>query len=58
MDIKKAIEYAKVSLRNLLTCNGSILNEDSLEDEMWMVYRLYDDNQIHTENIKMKKGDK
>ena len=58
MDIKKAIEYAKISLRNLLTCNGSILNEDSLEAEMWMVYRLYDDDEIHAENLKLKKGEK
>lgn len=58
MDIKKAIEYAKVSLRNLQICKGSILNPDSLESEMWMVYRLYDDEQIHKEVIKMKKGEK
>lgn len=55
MDIKKAIEYAKISLRNLTVCNGTIINPDSLEAEMWIVYRLYDDNQIHEENIKLKK---
>ena len=58
MDIKKAIEYAKVSLRNLQICKGSILTPDSLESEMWMVYRLYDDEQIHKEVIRMKKGEK
>ena len=58
MDIKKAIEYAKIALRNLQVCNGSTLNPDSLEAEMWVVYRLYDDEKIHEENIKLKKGEK
>ena len=58
MDIKKAIEYAKVSLRNLLTCNGSIVDTDSLESEMWMIYRIYDDEQIHKECLDLKKGKK
>ena len=52
MDIKKAIEYAKVSLRNLLLCDKSILNPEMLESEMWIVYRLYDDEQISKEANK------
>lgn len=55
MDIKKAIEYAKVSLRNLLLCDESILDPDTLESEMWMLYRLYDDRQIHREVLRMKE---
>ena len=58
MDIKKAIEYAKVSLRNLQLCSGSIVNPEALETEMWIVYRLYDDEQIHNESLKAKKGEK
>lgn len=58
MDIKKAIEYAEIALRNLLICNGTILNPDTLESEMWMVYRLYNDEQIHKEVLKMKKEEK
>lgn len=57
MDIKKAIEYAKIALRNLQLSNGSTLNPDSLEAEMWVVYRLYDDKKIHEENLKLKKGE-
>lgn len=58
MDIKKAIEYAKVSLRNMMICNASIISPNALEDEMWAIYRLYDEEQIHTENIKMKRRER
>ena len=58
MDIKKAIEYAKLSLRNLMICNASIISPNALEDEMQAIYRLYDDEQIHTENINMKRGER
>ncbi|MBR0491025.1 MAG: hypothetical protein IJJ82_03140 [Clostridia bacterium] len=58
MDIKQAIEYAKISLSNMLTCNASIISPDSLEAEMWITYRLYDYEQIHNENIKLKKGER
>ena len=58
MDIRKAIEYARVSLSNILICNGSILSLDALEAEMWIVYRLYDEEEIHRANLKLKKGER
>lgn len=58
MDIKQAIEYAKISLRNLIMCSANIISPDTLEAEMWMVYRLYDYEEIHKENLKLKKGEK
>ena len=57
MDIKKAIEYAKIALHNLRICNGTVITEDALESEMWVLYRLYDYEQIHNECKKKKKGE-
>lgn len=57
MDIKKAIEYAKVALKNLTICDGNAITPNSLEAEMWIIYRLYDEKQVHDEVIKMKKGE-
>lgn len=58
MDIKQAIEYAKISLANMQVCDGTKISPDSLEAEMWITYRLYDYEQIHNESIKLKKGER
>lgn len=50
MDIKKAIEYAQVSLKKVQEENKiqkKELTAKQLGEVMWLMYQLYDDNEIH-----------
>lgn len=50
MDIKKAIEYAQVSLRKLQEENKiqkKELTAKELGEVMWLMYQVYDENEIH-----------
>lgn len=50
MDIKKAIEYAQVSLRKLQEENKiqkKELTAKQLGEVMWLMYQVYDENEIH-----------
>ncbi len=50
MDIKKAIEYAQVSLRKLQEENKiqkKELTAKQLGEVMWLMYQVYDEHEIH-----------
>lgn len=50
MDIKKAIEYAQVSLKKLQEENKILKKEltaKQLGEIMWLMYQTYDNKQIH-----------
>ena len=50
MDIRKAIEYAQVSLQKMLV-EGEVLDKrvavKQLDEMMWMMYQKYDSREIH-----------
>lgn len=50
MDIKKAIEYAQVSLKKVQEENKTQKKEltaKQLGEMMWLMYQLYDNREIH-----------
>ncbi len=50
MDIKKAIEYAQVSLKKVQEENATQkrkITAKQLGEFMWLMYQCYDDNEIH-----------
>ncbi len=50
MDIRKAIEYAQVSLQKMLTENEVLdkrVATKQLDEMMWMMYQRYDSREIH-----------
>lgn len=51
MDIKKAVEYAQVSLKKLQEenkINNKQLTAKQLGETMWRIYYMYDNEQIHS----------
>jgi len=51
MDIKKAVEYAQVSLKKVQEenkINNKQLTAKQLGETMWLMYYMYDDEQIHS----------
>ena len=51
MDIKKAVEYAQVSLKKVQEenkINTKQLTAKQLGETMWLMYYMYDDEQIHS----------
>ena len=51
MDIKKAVEYALVSLKKVQEenkINNKQLTAKQLGETMWLMYYMYDDEQIHS----------
>ena len=64
MDIKKAIEYAQVALKKVQEenkINNKQLTAKQLGETMWLMYYLYDEEQIHQKateiinNLELKK---
>lgn len=50
MDIKKGIEYAQVAFKKMQEENHVMNKEPTakqLGEFMWLVYRMYDNRQIH-----------
>lgn len=50
MDIKVAIEYAQVALKNVQKENEELdkkITAKQLGEMMWRVYQLYDTDEIH-----------
>ena len=50
MDIKVAIEYAQVALKNVQKENEELdkkITAKQLGEMMWRVYKLYDTDEIH-----------
>lgn len=51
MDIKKAVEYAQVSLKKVQEenkINNKQLTAKQLGETMWRIYYMYDNEQIHS----------
>lgn len=51
MNIKKAIEYAQVALKKVQEENkkdNKQLTAKQLGETIWLMYYLYDENQIHS----------
>lgn len=51
MNIKKAVEYAQVSLKKVQEenkINNKQLTAKQLGETMWLMYYMYDDEQIHS----------
>lgn len=56
MDIKKAIEYAQVALKKVQEENkihNKQLTAKQLGEAMWLMYYIYDDEQIHQKATKI-----
>ena len=65
MDIKKAVEYAQVSLKKLQEenkINNKQLTAKQLGETMWRIYYMYDNEQIHSmateiiNNLELQSG--
>lgn len=56
MDIKKAVEYAQVSLKKVQEenkINNKQLTAKQLGETMWLMYYMYDYEQIHSKTTEI-----
>lgn len=56
MNIRKAVEYAQVALKQLQKenkLNNKQLTAKQLGETMWLMYYVYDENKIHEKATKI-----